>query len=117
MPKHTFKVYTTEEEAAQIRAKASSASLSTSAFLRYAALRRKVVSVHDREAVADLMILGADLGRVGGLLKSWLAREGEASFSEVPGCDIASLLRDILETRDRLHDAIERGVVGGEGLP
>src|ERR1035441_8008513 len=68
-----LKVWVSQEERGQIEIRAKSTGLSLSAFLRAAGLSLRPKSVYDLEAVDQLAKVGADLGRLGGLLKLWLA--------------------------------------------
>lgn len=68
-----IEVWLTADERATIAARAEQAGLSQSAFLRAAGLNQPIKSVFDLDAVADLAKVNGDLGRLGGLLKMWLA--------------------------------------------
>ena len=72
-----IKVWVTPEERAEIADRAEQAGLSLSAYMRAAGLNHRIKSVYDLEAVGDLVRVNADLGRVAGLLKLWLAERPE----------------------------------------
>jgi hypothetical protein len=71
----TMRFRVTPEEGQEIDARAASAGLTLSAYLRAAALNHRIRSVYDLDAVADLVKVNGDLGRVAGLLKLWLAEK------------------------------------------
>lgn len=67
-------------ERAQIEAMAKECRMSVSAYLRNVGLGFQPNSRFDREAIRNLIALHADQGRLGGLLKLWLAeRNGEGA--------------------------------------
>ncbi|MGY2210404.1 plasmid mobilization protein [Pseudomonas pergaminensis] len=75
-----IKVFVTEDERAELVARAAQAGMSQSAFLRAVGLNEPIRSVIDLRAVADLGKVNGDLGRVAGLLKLWLAeKRGEGA--------------------------------------
>ena len=69
----TMRFRVTAEEGGEIEARAESAGLTSSAYLRAAALNHPIRSIIDLEAVRELGKVNGDLGRVAGLLKLWLA--------------------------------------------
>lgn len=70
-----IEVWVTPDERAEIADRAAQSGLSLSAYLRAAGLNHRVRSVYDLDAVADLVKVNGDLGRVAGLLKLWLAEK------------------------------------------
>lgn len=70
-----IKIWVTLEERAEIEIRAAQTGLSVSAYMRAAGLNHPVRSVLDLKAVADLVRVNDDLGRVAGLLKLWLAEK------------------------------------------
>lgn len=70
-----FRVST--DEARAIEGRAERAGLSLSEYIRAAAQNHRIKSVYDLDAVADLVRVNGDLGRVAGLLKLWLAEKPE----------------------------------------
>lgn len=69
-----------EEEA--IKANAKACALTVAAYLRNVGLGYQPKSVLDRKAIADLAKVNADLGRLGGLLKMWLANDEKLEMYE-----------------------------------
>jgi hypothetical protein len=63
------------EEIRRIESRASEAGLTVSAYLRAAAMQQRIRAAADLDAVADLVRVNGDLGRVAGLLKLWLAEK------------------------------------------
>lgn len=75
-----IKVFVTDDEKAELSNRAASCGLSNAAFMRAAGLNHPVKARADLEAVRELVKINADLGRVAGLLKLWLAeRRGEGA--------------------------------------
>jgi hypothetical protein len=70
-----IKVSLTPKEEAELAERANETGLSRSAYLRNVGLNHPIRSVVDLKAVADLAKVNGDLGRVGGLLKFWLAEK------------------------------------------
>ncbi|EMU0637004.1 conjugal transfer protein TraJ [Neisseria gonorrhoeae] len=73
-PKY-ISVYVSEEEWKIIESLAKSVGLSQSAYLKLLGLGYKPASVYDGEAVKALAKINADQGRLGGLIKMWLAND------------------------------------------
>ena len=71
-----IKVYCLPDEKAQIQENAEASGLSVASFIRKVAMGYQVESIVDIEQVVELSRVNADLGRLGGLLKLWLAKEG-----------------------------------------
>jgi len=82
-----LKIRVTAAERAAIDAGAKRVQLSTGAYLRALGLGHNPPSKVDLQAIRELGMLRADLGRLGGLLKLWLTdRAGEgADASTVAG--------------------------------
>lgn len=75
-----LRVFVTPTERAEIERLAAVAGLSVSSYLRTAGLNHPIKSVYDLDAVRDLVAIAGDLGRLGGLMKLWLAeRRGEGA--------------------------------------
>lgn len=70
-----IKVYCLPEERATIEQNARESGLSTGAYLRVIGQGYKVVGIVDNERVVEMARINADLGRLGGLLKMWLAND------------------------------------------
>ena len=95
-------------EEQEIKRLAAAAGLSVAAYLRNVALGYQVRSILDNKRVEELARINGDLGRLGGLLKLWLADDlrtaglGEATLR-------AALTR-IEDTQDRMIEVM-RAVV------
>lgn len=89
----------TGDEEQAIRAKASAAGLSVSAFVRAAALGRKVPP-------AALVAGVANLGRLGGLLKLALAQVESGGGSAEARAQLAATLAAIRRAADALREAV-----------
>ena len=92
------------EERRQIRGMAEAANLSVSAYLRTAGLGYSICSALDHHAVRELCGLHGDLGRIGGLLKLWLADRRE---EVVPAALVDAAFRDLKCLQDILREKIE----------
>lgn len=98
------------EEEALIKANAHQAGLPVAVYLRNIAMGRPVQSRLDYEAVKDLAKVNADLGRLGGLLKMWLANDEKlARFHPVQVKQtILGVLKDIGELQVALKEKVKR---------
>jgi hypothetical protein len=97
--KRPLKVWVTARERTEIEARAAGAGVSISAYLRAAGLNHTLKSVYDLVAVEELAKAGADLGRLGGLLKLWLAtKRGEGA----PALEVDRLLRETRELQQKM---------------
>jgi len=89
-----IKVAVNDAERAEIERRAGAAGLPVSAYLRAAGLNHPVKSVLDYRVASDLIDVAGNLGRLGGLLKLWLAeRRGE-------GASVGDVNRLLRETRE-----------------
>ncbi len=86
-----LKVWVTASERTGIEKRAAAAGLSISAYLRATGLTHPIRSVYDLAAVEQLAKVGGDLGRLGGLLKMWLATRREEG---APAIEVDRLLRE-----------------------
>jgi len=100
-----LKVYVSREERHAIKKNAAQANVSVSAFLREAALGHTFRSTFDHDAVLALSKINGDMGRLGGLLKMWLAGTPDKGM---PVTDIRRLVADINELRHKMLDAVQR---------
>jgi hypothetical protein len=101
--KRPINVWVTTEERKQIERRAGATSLPVSVYLRKLGLGFEPKSTLDAERVGDLMKACGDLGRLGGLLKLWLAeRAGEGA----PEADVRALLHSIGELRDQIVERV-----------
>ena len=71
--KRRLPVYLTDEEHAAISASAARAGISLSTFAKRVCIGMAVPSLEHKQAVQEVIKARADLGRLGGLLKSALA--------------------------------------------
>lgn len=96
-------VVVNEGERGVIQARAKEAGLSVSAYLRAAGLGRppSATPAVDHEQILALSKTNADLGRLGGLLKWWLA---DWPGRGAPEPDVRKLLNEIGDTRSRLAE-------------
>ncbi|EAM8296224.1 conjugal transfer transcriptional regulator TraJ [Salmonella enterica] len=101
-----IKVYCLPDEKAQIQENAEASGLSVASFIRKVAMGYQVESIVDIEQVIELSRVNADLGRLGGLLKLWLANDPRTvDFS--PSL-IKTLLAKIELTRQELRNIMDR---------
>ncbi|CAI8954095.1 Protein TraJ [Pseudomonas sp. IT-P12] len=70
-----IEVWVNDEEKTRITARAEQCGMSRSGYLRAVGLNYPIRSVVDLTAVADLVKVNGDLGRVAGLLKLWLSEK------------------------------------------
>jgi hypothetical protein len=101
-----IKVYCLSEEKAQIQENAEASGLSVASFIRKVAMGYQVESIVDIKQVIELSRVNADLGRLGGLLKLWLANDPRTiDFSPTL---IKALLAKIESTRQELRTIMDR---------
>lgn len=100
-----LKVFVTDAERARIEERASASGLSVSAYLRAAGLGHPIRSVLDHGAVLELAKLNGDQGRLGGLLKLWLANRPGRDVAE---SEVRRLLDRIGALQSRLTDIVGR---------
>lgn len=101
-----IKVYCLPEEKAQIQENAEASGLSVASFIRKVAMGYQVESIVDIKQVIELNRVNADLGRLGGLLKLWLANDPRTiDFSPKL---IKALLAKIESTRQELRTIMDR---------
>ena len=105
-----IKVWVLPEEKDAIKANAHQAGLSVAAYLRKVAMGHAIQSRLDYEAVKDLAKVNADLGRLGGLLKMWLANDEKlARFHPIQVKQtILGALEDIKEVQLTLKEKVKR---------
>ncbi len=91
-------VYVNDDERSTIDAKAKSAGMTISAYLRAASMNKRIISVADQEAVRLLSKVNADQGRLGGLLRMYLKDPDAAgSIARALLDQIKSVQRDLAE--------------------
>jgi len=77
-----IKVWVLPEEKGLIEENARAAGRSVSSYLRAVGTGYQLKSVLDHRAIEDLAKVNADLGRLGGLLKMWLANDEKLAMYE-----------------------------------
>lgn len=100
-----IKVAVSPTERAEIERRAVLANLSVSGYLRAAGLNQPIHSVLDYKAVLELAQIAGDLGRLGGLLKLWLAEQRGKGASVA---DVNRVLRETRELQDRMRELMGR---------
>lgn len=105
-----IRVFTDEAERALIQGSADSAGLSLSAFLRHVGVGYPVRSIVDQKQIAELAKINADLGRLGGLLKLWLAGDPRLDPRRFPHIErtIAATLGQIESSQAVMRDVMDR---------
>jgi hypothetical protein len=107
-----IKVFCNPVERQAIIEKAGHCGLSASNFLRTVGLGTGIVSVVDHRKVDELVRINGDLGRLGGLLKLWLANE--AHFQAISSLGIkdqvVATLSDIKANQASLKAIIKQVV-------
>lgn len=95
-----IKVYCLPSERATIQTEARKAGMSASAYLLSVGHRYCIKGITDYERVQELARINGDLGRLGGLLKLWLANdERTAQFSVAT---LRAVLTKIADTQDEM---------------
>lgn len=91
-------IYVNELERADIDAKAKAAGMTVSAYVRTAAMNKRIVSALDREGLGILSKVHGDQGRLGGLLRMYL-KDPDATGSVARALldQIKSVQRDLAE--------------------
>jgi hypothetical protein len=100
-----LKVWVSPEERHVINARAEASGLAVSAYLRTAGLGMEPKSLFDQDAILALVKLHADQGRLGGLLKLWLATRPGTGASTV---EVRALLKQIEQLQQQLQDLVKR---------
>lgn len=98
---HRIEVWVTPDEKAAIVQPAASAWMKESAFLRALGLNVPVRSVLDLEAAADLSKVNANLCKVAGLLKLWLAEKRGVGAAPTA---VASMMNDFQTLQKKMCD-------------
>lgn len=107
--KQHLRVPVRPDEEAVIRRAAASSGRSVAAYLRNVGMGYEVRGILDNRRVEQLLLINADLGRLGGLLKLWLTNdERTAAFTE---STIRVLLGKIEATQDKLHEVVREVVL------
>ncbi len=100
----TLKSYVTEKEYCQIKLIAKQTGFSVSEYIRRILTGQKIESRLDQEAFLSALKVNADLGRLGGLFKYYLAQ----GFKNVPPSEIRKVLHDIEDRQRQLRPVISK---------
>jgi hypothetical protein len=103
--KNHLQVTVNAAERAAIEQRAAAASLSISAYLRTAGMGKAIRSTVDRQLIDELGRVNGDQGRLGGLLKLWLADSPGRGASVQ---DVRALLRQVETLQGRLALVADR---------
>lgn len=103
-----IKVYCLPDERAGIEANARQARKSVACYLREVGLGYRLHSAVDLDAVHELARINGDLGRLGGLLKLWLA--ADARTARFTPATVQVLLERIAAQQDELGKVMEEVV-------
>ena len=101
--KNPFRVWVTPAERAKIERLAGETGLSASAYLRALGLGYQPQSALDAQHIRELLKLGGDMGRLGGLLKMWLV---DTPGRAVPDSEVRLILNEIMELRGQIADKV-----------
>lgn len=102
-------VRATPEQLKEIDARAASCVMSRSSYMLQRGLGFTPSSKTDKEAILELASLRADLGRLGGLLKGWLAGSFEQQPPDIRTRDhVVKLLRQIEDMQQRVIDTVKK---------
>lgn len=104
-PKSTIYVYVTPDDNQQIVDNAAAAGMTVSGYMRATALGMPLKAKLDLDAISNLTKLGADQGRLGGLLKMYLSNDDHTQNSKFK---IERLLQDILATQNEIKKVLEK---------
>jgi Mobilization protein NikA len=93
-----MRIYVNGDERSVINAKAKAAGLTISAYVRSAAMNRRILSIVDQEALRILSKVHGDQGRLGGLLRMYLKDpDAVGSIARALLDQIKSVQRDLAE--------------------
>lgn len=106
---HPLRLTVTPAEKAAIAARAKDAGLSVASYLRTVALGRQVRSVLDHQAVGELVRVAGDQGRLGGLLKLWLAGHSDQGADQgAPEIEVRRVLERLGDLQGALAEIVGR---------
>lgn len=94
-----IEVWLTADEKQAVADRASEGGLSLSAYMRAAGLNHPIRAKADTEAVAKLVRVAADIGRLGGLLKLWLSDRRDHG---APAIKVSQMLDDTRQLQQQL---------------
>ncbi|WP_157269576.1 conjugal transfer transcriptional regulator TraJ [Azohydromonas aeria] len=106
--RHCLRVLVNDQEKATLRLQASTAKRSVGRYLREVGLGYKLHSAVDLDAVRELARINGDLGRLGGLLKLWLA--ADARTARFTPATVQVLLERITAQQDELGKVMQEVV-------
>ena len=99
-----LKSYVTKKEYSQIKELAKQTGFSVSEYIRRILNGQRIESRLDQQAFLCALKVNADLGRLGGLFKYYLAQ----GFKNVPPGEIRTLLHDIEDRQRQLKPVISK---------
>ena len=100
----TLKSYVTKKEYSQITQLAKQTGFSVSEYIRRMITGHRIESRLDQQAFLDALKVNADLGRLGGVFKHYLAQ----GFKNVPPGEIRKVLHDIEDRQRQLKPVISK---------
>lgn len=95
-----IEVWVNQDEKDELAARADQAKMSLSSFMRASGLNAPIRAAADLSAVADLVKVNGDLGRVAGLLKLWLADKRGQGARPI---DVESMMFDFRSLQEELR--------------
>ncbi len=93
------------EEKALLVAQARASGYKLSTYLLRVGMGYRIKGVLDNQRVEELILINADLGRLGGLLKLWLTNDERTKTFGEP--TIRAVLSKIAATQDSMQEIIE----------
>jgi hypothetical protein len=107
---HHLRVPVLSKENIAIKQNAANCGRSVSAYLRELGLKYKPKTILDYKAVTEMVKVNGDVGRLGDLLKMWLANNDGwlASAKEQSLPTIHALLQEIQTTQDLLFETVNK---------
>lgn len=99
-----IKVYCLPEEREAIARNAEQAGLTLSTYLLRLGVGYEIQGVVDQRQVEELARINGDLGRLGGLLKLWLAKDPRTAAFEAS--TVRALLARIEQTQDSMVEVM-----------
>ena len=100
-----IEVWVNNDEKAELADRAAQSGLSLSAYMKAAGLNAPIRARADLSAVADLVRVNGDLGRVAGLLKLWLAEKRGQGARPV---DVEAMMKDFRALQDEVRSIMIR---------
>lgn len=101
-----IKVYCLPEERRQLQANAEATGLSLSVYLRRVGIGYQSQSLLDPGSVLDLVKVNGDLGRLGGVLKLWLAHDPRTS--NISSATLRALITKIEDLQDEMRTIMKK---------